>query len=80
MTQPGNGPLARHDAVAALFETLDALVTVYRSTPDADRVARWSADAERITGEVARTLGAARARLSSTIPHLDDEPTPAAQR
>jgi len=35
----------------------------YRLSPEAERVQRWSADAERITGEVARHLCAARTRI-----------------
>ena len=35
--------------------------------PDADREASWHADADRITGEVARHLATARARLSPSF-------------
>jgi hypothetical protein len=58
------GAAARHDAVAELFEALDALMIDYRWSPEAERVQRWSADAERITGEVARHLCAARTRIA----------------
>jgi len=57
------GAAARHDAVAELFEALEALMIGYRLSPEAERVQRWSADAERITGEVARHLCAARTRI-----------------
>jgi hypothetical protein len=42
----------------------------YRSLPDSEHLTRWSEDAERITGEVARHLAVARARIS-TGPHHD---------
>lgn len=58
----------RHEAVADLLAAMSELVTVYGSMADGDRVRCWGADAERITGEVARALSAARRRLSSTIP------------
>jgi hypothetical protein len=67
----------RHEAVAELLAAMSELVTVYGSMADGDRVRCWSADAERITGEVARALGAARARLSSTFPAPVPAPTPA---
>jgi hypothetical protein len=40
----------------------------YRSAPESGRVKRWSDDAERITGEVARHLAVARARIAA-VPH-----------
>jgi acetylglutamate kinase len=58
----------RHEAVAELLDAMSELLTVYGSIADGDRVRCWGADAERITGEVARALSAARTRLSSTIP------------
>jgi hypothetical protein len=63
-----SGSTARHAAVADLFDALEAMVVVYRSVPTADQVRRWSDDAERITGDVARHLSVARDRLSATIP------------
>jgi len=59
---------ARHAAVADLFDALEAMVVVYRSVPAADQARRWSDDAERVTGDVARHLSATRDRLSATIP------------
>ena len=47
---------------------------MYRSVPDADQARRCSEDAERITGNVARHLSAARDRLSATIPTALSEP------
>jgi hypothetical protein len=61
------GTATRHAAIADLFDALEAMVVVYRSVPAADQVQRWSDDAERITGDVARHLSAARERLSATI-------------
>jgi hypothetical protein len=57
-------------AVAALFTALEQLMHDYRSLPDSEHLTRWSEDAERITGEVARHLAVARARIS-TGPHHD---------
>ena len=37
----------------------------YRSLPDSEHVRRWSEDADRITGEVARHLAVVRARISA---------------
>lgn len=50
-----------------LFDALEAIVMIYRSIPEQDQTRRWSADAERITGDVARHLSTARERLSATI-------------
>jgi hypothetical protein len=44
------------------------MVVVHRSVPAEEQARRWSEDAERITGDVARHLSAARTRLSATIP------------
>jgi hypothetical protein len=60
---------SRYAAVAALFAAIEELMDDYRSLPDADHVRRWSEDADRITGEVARHLAAARARISAAPPH-----------
>jgi hypothetical protein len=64
---------ARHDAVAELFDALEALMFVYQSPSEAERVQCWSADAERITGEIARHLGAARTRIAQR-PHPAPHP------
>lgn len=58
----------RHATVSDLFDALEAMVVVYRSVPLDSQPRRWSDDAERITGDVARHLRAARDRLSATIP------------
>lgn len=66
---PSHSP-SRYAAVAALFTALEQLMHEYRSLPDSEHLTRWSEDAERITGEVARHLAVARARIS-TGPHHD---------
>ena len=65
---PAQSP-SRYAAVAALFAALEELMDDYRSLPDADHVRQWSEDADRITGEVARHLAVARARISAASPH-----------
>jgi hypothetical protein len=57
-----------------LFDALEAMVLVYRSVPVDEQPQRWSDDAERITGDVARHLSAARDRLLATIPTGVPEP------
>lgn len=59
---------ARTAAVADLFDALEGLLIAYHALPDSDRAQRWSGDADRITGEVARHLGTARSRLERTRP------------
>jgi hypothetical protein len=61
---------SRYAAIAALFAALEELTDDYRSLPDSEHVRRWSEDADRITGEVARHLAVARARISAA-PHYD---------
>jgi hypothetical protein len=61
--------IPRYAAIAALFTALETLISDYQSAPEHERVQRWSDDAERITGEVARHLAIARARLSVVPPH-----------
>jgi hypothetical protein len=63
---------SRYVAIAAFFTALEELMSDYRSSPQDERVQRWSEDAERITGEVARHLAIARARIS-TVPHHEAE-------
>ena len=60
---PPHAP-SRYAAVAALFAALEKLMDDYRSLPDSEHVRRWSEDADRITGEVARHLAVARAHIS----------------
>ena len=69
MTSPaGAAAQARSSAVAELFDALEGLLIAYQALPDEDRAQRWSGDADRITGEVARHLCAARSRLARSYP------------
>ena len=45
------------------------LVRSYQSMPDEEREDRLAADADLITGEIARRLAIARAAMSHTFPH-----------
>ncbi len=81
MTSPAGGDhrtrslqQARSSAVAELFDALEGLLIAYQALPAADRAQRWSGDADRITGEVARHLCAARTRLARTCPQPDSGP------
>ena len=65
---PPHSP-ARYAAVTALFTALQELMDDYRSPPDSEHLTRWSEDAERITGEIARHLAIARARISAAPRH-----------
>ncbi len=65
---------ARSAAVAELFGALEGLLIAYQALPDADRAERWSGDADRITGEVARHLCTARTRLARTHPQPEAGP------
>jgi hypothetical protein len=69
-----SGSSTRHAAIADLFDALEAMVVVYRTVPSDDQARRWSDDAERITGDVARHLSTARKRLSVTMPTFLPEP------
>ena len=64
---PVAGANARAVAIAELFTALEGLLITYHALPDAERTEAWSADADRITGEVARHLSGARGRLSTTF-------------
>ena len=59
---PQHSP-ARYAAIADLFKALEALIADYQALPEPERVQRWSGDADRITGEVARRLAIARAQI-----------------
>jgi hypothetical protein len=59
---------ARSAAIADLFAALEDLMIHYRTLPEAERPSHWSADADRITGEIARHLHAARHRISGADP------------
>jgi hypothetical protein len=63
---------SRYTAIAAMFTALGSLIDNYHAIPDHERPERWSRDAERITGEVARQLGIARMRLAAIPPHGPD--------
>jgi hypothetical protein len=60
---------ARAAAIVELFAALDDLLALYRAVPDDQREDRWAADAEMITGEIARRLAVARASISHSSPH-----------
>jgi len=58
---------ARAAAVADLLASLEVVLVSCQIVPDADRESAWDVDAHRITGEVARHLATARARLSPSF-------------
>jgi hypothetical protein len=66
--------ITRHAVIDDLFDALEAMIVVYRSVRPEEQVRRWSDDAERITGDVARHLSSARDRLLVTIPTGVPEP------
>ncbi|MFC4950161.1 hypothetical protein [Pseudonocardia sp. GCM10023141] len=66
-------PTVRSAAFGDLFDAVEALMIRDQAPPDTERRQAWSADAERITGEIVRHLSLARAPLSSSF-----VPTPAA--
>jgi hypothetical protein len=59
---------ARAAAITELFVALETLLRSYRSMPDDEREARLAADADLITGEIARRLAIARAGMSHIFP------------
>jgi hypothetical protein len=59
---------ARAVAIAELFAALDNVLRSYRAIPEDEREARWAADADLITGEIARRLAVARACMSRSSP------------
>jgi hypothetical protein len=61
---------ARAAAIADLFDALEGIMIHYGALPEHERAARWAADADRITGEVARHLHAARLRISGGDPGM----------
>ena len=62
----------RAAAITELFAALDNLLRSYRSMPDDERDNRLAANADLITGEIARRLAVARAAMSHTFPHPAD--------
>jgi hypothetical protein len=66
----------RADAIAELFATLEGLLITYQALPESERLQRWSADAHRITGVVARQLSSTRSRISSgAVPGSSPRPS-----
>jgi hypothetical protein len=63
-------PTRTRAAITELFAAIDALVRSYQSMPDEEREVRLAADADLITGEIARRLAIARAEMSHAFPHL----------
>jgi len=59
----------RAAAINELFTALDDLLHSYRSVPDDEREDRLGADADLITGEIARRLAIARAAMPHAFPH-----------
>jgi hypothetical protein len=59
---------ARAAAITELFAALDTLSRTYQSVPDDQRDERLAADADLITGEIARRLAVARAAMSRSFP------------
>jgi hypothetical protein len=60
--------LAKAAAITELFAALETLLASYKSVPDDEREDRLAADADLITGEIARRLAVARARASHPSP------------
>ena len=59
----------RAAAINKLFTAVENLLRSYRSVPEEEREDRLAADADLITGEIARRLAIARAEMSHTFPH-----------
>jgi hypothetical protein len=59
---------SRAAAITELFVALEALLRTYQSLPADEREDRFAADADLITGEIARRLAVARAGMSHTLP------------
>jgi hypothetical protein len=54
----------RADAIVDLFTGLEEVLFEYQLLSEAERQQRLAADADRITGEIARRLATTRTRLS----------------
>lgn len=63
--RPSRAETARSAAIDDLFDALAQLSAAYQDLPEAERIRRCSADAERITAEVALQLSTARGRLAA---------------
>jgi hypothetical protein len=70
-TQATSRTAARSAAIADLFDALEGLMIHYAALPAGERSVRWSADADRITGEIARHLHGARHRISVADPAMN---------
>ena len=57
----------RAEAAAALLHQLEDLVVTYAAIPEHKRQAQLAKDADRITGEVAQLLHAARRKITPTV-------------
>jgi hypothetical protein len=55
----------RSRAIGDLFAALEGLMISYNALPAAERAERWTTDADRITGEIARQLASTRRRLTA---------------
>jgi hypothetical protein len=70
-TEASSRTAARAAAIADLFDALEALMIHYAALPEGERSVRWSADADRITGGIARHLHGARHRISVADPAMN---------
>jgi hypothetical protein len=59
--------IIRASAVADLFTGLEEVLFEYQFLPEAQRRQRMAADADRITGEIARRLATTRGRPSPSF-------------
>jgi hypothetical protein len=62
---------ARSAAIANLFDALEGLMIHYGGLPEGERSVRWSADADRISGEIARHRHGAWHRISVADPAMN---------
>jgi hypothetical protein len=70
-TQVSSRTAARSAAIADRFDALEGLITQFAALPEGERSVRWSADADRITGDIARHLHGARHRISVADPAMN---------
>jgi hypothetical protein len=61
------GHNTRQAAVIELFTALEELTQHYQMLAESERACRYERDADYITGQVARYLDQARARLARTV-------------
>jgi hypothetical protein len=55
----------RSRAIGDLFTALEDLMISYNALPATERAERWTTDADKITGEIARQLASTRRRLAA---------------